>query len=93
MTEDELEELIADCPTLFHMAQRGSWPAIRERGLLSTTALLDLYEVEGVERERIEILHRPESVEIAKDGLPNAVIRDQIPMSDAGLRRALPPHL
>lgn len=93
MTEEELEELITDCPTLYHMAQLGSWPAIQERGLLSTTALLDLYGVEGAEREQIEVQHRPNSVEIAADGLPLAVIRDQIPMSDAGLRKALPSRL
>lgn len=93
MTEEELEEVIVDCPTLFHMAQRGSWPAIQERGLLSTTALLDLYGLGGETREKIEIQHRPRSVELSADGLPVAVVRDQIPMSDAGLRRALPPHL
>ncbi len=93
MTEEELEEVLDDCPTVFHMAQRGSWPSIQERGLLSTTALLDLYGVQGAEREAIEVRHRPESVEIAADGLPVAVIRDQIPMSDAGLRKALPARL
>lgn len=93
MTEEELEELIADCPTLYHMAQRGSWPAISERGLMSTSALLDLYGIYGQEREQIETRHRPEAVEITANGLPTAVIRDQIPMSDAGLRRALPARL
>lgn len=93
MTEGELEELIAHCPTLYHMAQRGSWPSIRERGLLSTTALLDLYGIHGEERARIESCHRPTSVKVAAQGLPEVIIRDQIPMSDAGLRRALPAHL
>jgi hypothetical protein len=41
VTEEELEELIADCPTLYHMAQRGSWESVKVRGLLSTSALLD----------------------------------------------------
>lgn len=93
MTDDELEELLSDCPTLYHMAQRGSWPAIQERGLLSTSALLDLYGIEGAERKKIEAAHRPASVEIGADGLPNAIIRDQIPMSDKALRKVLPAHL
>ncbi len=93
MTEEELEELIADCPTLYHMAQRGSWPDINERGLMSTSALLDLYGFDGLERDQIEKQHRPKGVEITADGLPAAVIRDQIPMSDSGLRRALPARL
>lgn len=93
MTEEELEEVIADCPTLFHMAERGSWDSIRERGLLSTSALLDLYEVTGSLRETIESTRRPTSVPLDANGLPRAVVRDQIPMTDADLRRCLPDHM
>lgn len=93
MTEAELEELIVNCPTLYHMAERGSWDSIKLYGLLSTTALLDHYAVQPPERTKIESQHRPESVEVTGDGLPRAVVRDQIPMSDAGLRRALPDRL
>ena len=93
MTEQELEELIAECPTLYHMAERGSWSSIRKRGLLSTSALLDAYQIRGPDRGRIERMHRPQSVRIKVDGLPHAVIRDQIPMSDSGLRRCLPAHM
>ena len=93
MTEEELEELIVDCPTLYHMAERGSWDSIRERGLLSTSALLDLYRINDPQRSAIEKQHRPSSVALQADGLPGAVIRDQIPMSDAGLKRCLPARL
>ena len=93
MTEEEIEELIAHCPTLYHMAERGSWPAIKERGLLSTSALLDVYEVGQPRRDEIEKQHRPRSVEVGSNTLPTAVIRDQIPMSDAGLARCLPERL
>ena len=78
---------------LYHMAERGSWDSIKERGLLSTSALLDVYSVSEPVREKIERQHRPQSVEIEVDGLPKAVVRDQMPMSDAGLRRCLPDHL
>lgn len=93
MTDAELDELISNCPTLYHMAERGSWPAIERYGLLSTSALMDLYEIDGAQRAQIELAHRPKSVSIASDGLPGAVIRDQIPMSDSGLKRALPSRL
>ena len=93
MTEEELEEVIANCPTLFHMAERGSWESIRERGLLSTSALLDLYGVSGAKREAIESTRRPNSVQLSADGLPTAVVRDQLPMDDKGLKRCLPDHL
>jgi len=93
VTADELEELLTHCPTLFHMAERGSWQSIRTRGLLSTSALLDLYAVEEPRRSQIERERRPAGVEISANGLPDAVIRDQIPMTDAGLRKALPDHM
>lgn len=93
MTEEEVGELVTDCPTLYHMAERGSWGSIKERGLLSTSAILDLYSIRGSERMRIERRHRPEGIEIEGEGLPRTVIRDQIPMSDSGLLRCLPPRL
>ena len=89
MTEAELAELIRDCPTLYHMAERGSWPSIQRHGLLSTSALLDLYEIGGAEREAIEGRRRPEGVAIEHPTLRPAIIRDNKPMDDAGLRMCL----
>ena len=71
------------------LAQRGSWYSIRKHGLLSTSALLDLFDVTGVQRERIESHRRPESVTVARSGIGSAVIRDQKPMDDLGLERCL----
>lgn len=51
MTEDDLGELLRDCPVLYHMAARGSWESIQRHGLLSTSALLDLFGVMGDRRE------------------------------------------
>jgi dipeptidyl aminopeptidase/acylaminoacyl peptidase len=90
---EEIKELVADCPTLYHMAALGSWPSIREKGLLSTSALLDLYQVTGAGRHSIEEERRDKSVVLAHAGLPRAVVRDQLPMTDAGLVRCLPKHL
>lgn len=82
-------DLIARHPLLWHMAEDGSWPSIREHGLLSTSALLDLYGVTGTERGRLERERRPQSVTISKAGLPDAVVRDQKPMSDSQLLKCL----
>jgi hypothetical protein len=71
------------------VAAVGSWPGIERHGLRSTTALLDLFEVAGSDRERIESQHRPESETIHHPRYGTAVIRDQKPMSDGGLVRAL----
>jgi hypothetical protein len=93
VTDEEVEELVADCPTLYHMAELGAWSSIQDRGLLSTSALLDMYNVNGAERSEIESQHRPACVEITGEGFPRAIVRDQIPMSDAALFRCLPDHL
>jgi len=89
LTEGELAELIQDCPTLYHMAERGSWLSIREHGLLSTSALLDIYDIQGANREAIEGRRRPEGMVIESSALRPVTIRDQKPMDDAGLRMCL----
>lgn len=71
------------------MAEDGSWPSILRYGLLSTSALLDKYGVTGAAREAIEIARRPESVILQRAGLPDAVIRDNKPMSDSALAKCL----
>lgn len=62
------------------MAELGSWPSIRTNGLLSTSALLDLFEKSGRDREEIESKWRPESVRIRHPSYGEAVIRDQKPL-------------
>ncbi len=89
MTLADLEELLEHCPVLFHMAERGAWPSIRRHGLLSTSALLDLYEVDAAERATTEAAHRPQGVVLARADLGRAVVRDQKPMDDASLARCL----
>ena len=54
--------------SLYHMAQDGAWDSIRCHGLLSTSALLDLNQVDGDLRRQIESCHRPTSVEIRHPG-------------------------
>ncbi len=83
------EELTHHYPFLYHMAEPDSWPNMQSHGLRSTSALLDLYEVEGRDRVRIEECRRPESITISHPSLPPAVIRDNKPLSDAKLGKAL----
>ena len=89
MTADELTELITDCPLLYHMAEQDSWPTIRSAGLLSTTALLDHFNVEGATRTEIESKRRPKSVRLERNGQWHAIVRDQSPMNHKGLSRCL----
>lgn len=81
--------LIEKFPRLFHMADKDAWPSIQRHGLLSTTALLDLFAVNGARRKALESAHRPECVTIHHPKHGTAVIRDQKPMDDKGLTRCL----
>ncbi|MGY8666253.1 hypothetical protein Q3C01_28430 [Bradyrhizobium sp. UFLA05-109] len=82
-------DLVKHFPRLWHMAEDGSFSSIREHGLLSTSALLDLYEIKGDERTAIESSRRSESVAISRADLPSATIRDQKPMTQSALSKCL----
>jgi hypothetical protein len=83
------EELISTFPRLYHMAHVNAWPGIKRHGLLSTSALLDLFEVKGSSREALEANRRNDSITVHHKRYGEAVIRDNKPMDDAGLVRAL----
>jgi hypothetical protein len=82
-----VENLIARYPTIYHMAEVGTWDSIRERGLMSTSAVLDHFGYAGNARVPFETRYRPNMVQI---GAPaGIVVRDQIPMPPERLRQAL----
>jgi len=83
------EQLAEHYPQLFHMAWPGSWAGIREHGLRSTQSLVELYKTDSQKSHAILQQHRSESVAITCAGLPDATIRDQKPMSDKGVCKAL----
>ena len=83
------EEFSAAYPCLYHMAEAAMWPNIRRDGLLSTSALLDLYGVTGAARAVIETQRRSGFMAIEDARLGTALIRDQRPMSDATLAPVL----
>ena len=89
MTEEELNELIVDHPSLYHMAEDGSWPTIQEHGLMSTSAILDFLEMQGEERNRIESTRRSDSILLNGEGNTAFSVRDQKPMADSSLVRCL----
>jgi hypothetical protein len=75
-------------PRLYHMAEGGSWPSIARHGLLSTSALLDKFEVvDG--RVAIESARRGSMITISHPVHGEAVIRDQKPMIESRLERCL----
>lgn len=86
ISAERLSELY---PRVYHMAEEGAWDSIRRRGLLSTTALLDLFEIQGDDRFAIESRHRAQPVTLRHPVHGEVVIRDQIPMRESSLRQCL----
>jgi Family of unknown function (DUF7002) len=76
-----IDELAAAHPRLYHLAEEGRWPSIHRHGLLSVSALLDLFEVGGERRDELEsrVRLKPEPLHHVNHG--DAVLRDQGPLS------------
>ncbi len=86
MTPDELGDRH---PKLFHVTVAGTSAAIMEHGLLSTSSLLDLFEVSSGQRALIEGTPRPRAVPIHHPGLGTAIINEKSPMTEAALAKCL----
>jgi len=71
------------------MAHAGAWPKIERHGLLSTTALLDLFDINGARRDQLEVCRRSRSEEILHPTHGRALLRDQIPLNESKLAKAL----
>ncbi len=84
-----VDEFCATYPRLYHMAEAAMWPSIQRHGLLSTSALLDLYGVTGERRAAIERQRRADFIAVDHATHGQVLIRDQKPMSDATLAPVL----
>lgn len=73
-------ELVRRHPILFHMAEDGTWPAIQAHGLLSTKALVDLYNPRDAVRASILQGVRRDSILLERPGIGRAIVRDQGPL-------------
>jgi hypothetical protein len=82
-------ELAEYYPVLYHMAEADSWESISKHGLLSTSALLTLFEVDGRTRQEIEGSKRARSIEVRHATIGRAVIRDQKPIVESKLQASL----
>ena len=82
-------EFAAAYPKLYHLAEAGSWPSIQRHGLLSVSALLDLFEVDGERRDELESQLRPKPVTLRHPSHGAVVLRDQKPLSWAKLSACL----
>lgn len=77
-----VRDLSSKYPKFYHMAEKRNWDNICKHGLLSTTALLDLFEYKGKARFEIESQLRLKEYRITHPVHGVAFIRDQDPMRD-----------
>jgi hypothetical protein len=89
VTAEELDEVIADSPCLYHMAMKDSWALIQDYGLLPTDRLLELFEVSETHVHDLTRNRRPTSVIIEHPKHGQATVRDQIPLHEKDLVKCL----
>lgn len=83
------DELAARHPRLFHVTEPGAWASIRRFGLLSTSRLLDLFELDVGARRVLETHRRPEAVGLSHPSHGDIVLNDNLPLSEAALASCL----
>jgi hypothetical protein len=73
-----VERLVTLYPRLYHMAHAGSWPAIRDHGLMTTTQIVDACMPSPDVRTEILGSRRTRSVSLTHPDLGRVVIRDRV---------------
>lgn len=84
-----LDRILAQTENVWHLTDAEGWQSVQARGLLSTSALLDLYGYEGERRDVLESRRRPRPVPLFDDELGPTLLSDNRPISDKVLRRDL----
>lgn len=84
-----IDKLIALHPRIYHMAERDSWPSIRQHGLLSSNEVARLSGLTGPDLRNLRSGHRAEKLTVEVPGIGAIVLRDQKPMAPDRIRRAL----
>ncbi|MBX9785832.1 MAG: hypothetical protein K2Y08_00695 [Alphaproteobacteria bacterium] len=83
------EELATRHPQLYHVTEPGAWKDIKQNGLLSTTRLLDLFEIDKEKRTIIETQRRSSSMVIEHSRYGRAIINDNLPLNEKSLAKCL----
>lgn len=86
MTSEELANLH---PKLYHVTEPDAWPTLEQYGLLSTLALLELFEIDPDTRLTLTQQCRAEAVPITHPKYGRVVINDNKPMSEKALLKCL----
>lgn len=76
----DAREFAARYPTAYHMADEYAWPSIQRYGLLSTRAMVELYNPDPGLRGQILSQRRRTSITLDSTDLGSMVVRDQLPL-------------
>jgi len=82
-------ELVETYPRIFHMAEASAWEGITRHGLLSTAALVDLFETPEPRRRSLLSERRPDMTALRHDIHGSALIRDNGPLYEKKLAACL----
>ncbi len=83
------EQLAARHPRLYHVTTPGAWNTISRLGLLSASALLDLFRLDADRRAELTARRRPREVRIEHPLHGTAVLNDNLPLSERALASCL----
>jgi hypothetical protein len=84
-----LDQLTKHYPSVYHMAERDALAQIARHGLLSTTAILDLFGTEDEDRRPLESRIRKASCTVEHPVHGTITLRDQKPLSETKLASCL----
>lgn len=87
------EELAKRHPRLYHITEPGAWQSIQKHGLLSTSSLLDLFEIAGARRKALETERRPASVLLEHPTHGQVILNDNVPLTEKALKSCLDDNL
>ena len=85
----DLDQLVHRHPRLFHMAAAGTWPSVREHGLLPTRTIVTTSGLPAPEQEQLLGHRRVSSTTVEHPRLGRVVLRDQGPLRLDLLERRL----
>lgn len=87
------EELAERHPKLYHVTEPGAWENIKRFGLLSTSQILDLFEIHGLERAQLETKRRATAIALQHASHGQIILNDNIPLNEKALEKCLDDHL
>jgi len=87
------KELALRHPQLYHITEPGAWPSIKKNGLLSTRCLLELFEIDNLQRIIIEAKPRLLPIPLEHPEHGRIIINDNLPLNEQALANCLNDNL